>query len=83
MKSVEAQSQMLKGAFYFYKWKDLRAAKVFYNEAITTAPESREAELAKEKLAIIDTKMQEVVDMIRDSLVPTSDDEGVVDPTKF
>ncbi|MBH53679.1 MAG: outer membrane protein assembly factor BamD [Opitutaceae bacterium] len=83
MKSVEAQSQMLKGDFYFYKWKDLRAAKVFYNEAITTAPESREAELAKEKLAIIDTKMQEVVDMIRDSLVPTSDDEGVVDPTKF
>jgi len=83
MKSVEAQSQMLKGDFYFYKWKDMRAAKVFYNEAITTAPESPEAELAKEKLALIDARMKEVVEIIKDSLIPTSDDEGVVDPTKF
>ena len=58
MKSVEAQSQMVKGDFYYYKWKDFRAAKVFYNEAITTAPESPEAERAKEMIEVVDAKIK-------------------------
>ncbi|MCZ6674706.1 MAG: tetratricopeptide repeat protein [Verrucomicrobia bacterium] len=86
MKSVEAQSQMVKGDFYYYKWKDLRAARVFYNEAITTAPKSPEAEKAKEMLARIDERLKvfaEKAGVDPDTLIPKSDDEGVVDPTKF
>lgn len=87
MKSVEAQSQIVKGDFYYYKWKDLRAAKVFYNEAITTAPESPEAEEAKKMIAKIDARIKEAAEKagfnVDDTFVPTSDDEGVVDPTKF
>jgi len=86
MKSVEAQSQMVKGDFYYYKWKDFRAAKVFYNEAITTAPESPEAERAKEMIEVVDAKIKSLAEKAGikvDTLVPTSDDEGVKDPTKF
>jgi outer membrane protein assembly factor BamD len=86
MKSVEAKSQIVKGDFYFYKWKDYRAAKVFYNEAITTAPESPEASEAKDMLARIDAKIKNIAEKAgfdMSTLVPTSDDEGVKDPTKF
>ena len=86
MKSVEAKSQIVKGDFYFYKWKDYRAAKVFYNEAITTAPESPEAIEAKDMLARIDAKIKNIAEKAgfdMSTLVPTSDDEGVKDPTKF
>lgn len=86
MKSIEAQSQMVKGDFYFYKWKDYRAAKVFYNEAITTAPESPEAEEAKAMIARVDDRIKALAAKAGikvDTLVPASDDEGVKDPTKF
>jgi len=82
MKSIEAQSKMVKGDFYFYKWKDLRAARVFYNEAITVAPESPEAEEARQQLAIIDERMEERADEYRDTAVPNSAREGVEDPDK-
>jgi len=82
MKSIEAQSKMVKGDFYFYKWKDMRGARVFYNEAITVAPDSPEAEIARAQLAIIDERMEEKADEYRDSTVPSSSAEGVVDPDK-
>jgi outer membrane protein assembly factor BamD len=86
MKSVEAQSQLVKGDFYFYKWKDYRAAKVFYNEAITTAPESPEAEKAQKKIDVIDEKIKVLAQkagIVDPTFIPTSDDEGIKDPTKF
>ena len=87
MKSMQAQSHMVKGDFYFYKWKDYRAARVFYNEAITVAPESPEAAKAEEMLARIDDRIKNIAKRagieLDDSLIPTSEDEGVKDPTKF
>ena len=58
MKSIEAKSKLVKGDFYYFRWKDLRAAKVFYNEAITLAPTSPEAKKAKEMIAQIDARLQ-------------------------
>jgi len=87
MLGVEAQSQLIKGDFYWKKRRDPVASKVFYNEAITTAPNSPEAEEAKELIAEIDAKIREYAEkagiIFKDSIVPASNDEGVTDPTKL
>lgn len=85
MKSMEAKSQLVKGDFYYYKWKDYRAARVFYNDAITTAPESPEAEIAKKKIDVIDAKIKDLAIKagIPETFIPTSDDEGVKEPVKL
>lgn len=40
--------------FYFYRRSNFRAARVFYNEAITAFPDSAVAERARAELAKID-----------------------------
>ena len=57
MKTILAQSKIYIGDFYFYKRQNYRAARVFYNEAITSYPESAPAGLAKKRLAEVDAKM--------------------------
>lgn len=89
MLGIEAQSQLIKGDFYWKKRKDPVASKVFYNEAITTAPNSPEAERAKKLIAQIDAKIKAYAEkagiILKDSFVPTSNDEGVTetDPKKL
>ena len=89
MLGVEAQSQLIKGDFYWKKRRDPVASKVFYNEAITTAPNSPQAERAKELIAEIDAKIKAYAEkagvIFKDSFVPTSNDEGVTenDPSKL
>jgi outer membrane protein assembly factor BamD len=56
MKEVLAQSKMLMGDFYFYKRDNYTAARVFYNEAITSYPDSQVARTARIKLAAVDAK---------------------------
>jgi outer membrane protein assembly factor BamD len=57
MKTVLAESKIYIADFYFYKRSNFRAAKVFYNEAITAYPESAPARTAKKRLADVDAKM--------------------------
>lgn len=57
MKTTLAQSKIYIGDFYFYKRQNYRAARVFYNEAITAYPESAPANVAKKRLAELDAKM--------------------------
>jgi len=57
MKTTLAQSKIYIGDFYFYKRQNYRAARVFYNEAITAYPESGPANLAKRRLAEVDARM--------------------------
>jgi outer membrane protein assembly factor BamD len=54
MKEVLAESKMTIAEFYFHKRSNFRAARVFYNEAITAFPDSAVAERAREELAKID-----------------------------
>ncbi len=54
--NVMALSKVKIGDFYFHKRSNFHAAKVLYNEAITIAPKSSSAEMAREKLAMIETK---------------------------
>lgn len=54
MKKVLAESKMTIGDFYYRKRQNYTAAKVFYNEAITSYPESDVAARAKEKLAEVE-----------------------------
>ncbi len=56
MKSVLAESKMKIGDWYFYKRDNFTAARVFYNEAITSYPDSAVAKRAKERLAEVDAK---------------------------
>jgi outer membrane protein assembly factor BamD len=56
MKTMLAQSKMKIGDFYFYKRDNYTAAKVFYNEAITSYPESPIAARAKLRLADVEAK---------------------------
>ncbi len=56
MKTMLAESKMKIGDFYFYKRDNFTAAKVFYNEAITSYPESPIAGRAKLRLADVEAK---------------------------
>ncbi len=81
VRSIEAQSKMVKGDFYFYKWKDFRAAKVFYNEAITVAPISPEADKAKAQLALVEDRIKNRLEQYQreNTLVPGSGREGLAE----
>ena len=56
MKNMLAESKMKIGDFYFYKRDNFKAARVFYNEAITAYPESAIANRAKARLVEVDAK---------------------------
>jgi outer membrane protein assembly factor BamD len=49
-----AQSKIKIGDFYFYKRDNFKAARVFYNEAITSYPDSAAAEEARKRLAEVE-----------------------------
>jgi outer membrane protein assembly factor BamD len=55
MKETLAQSKIKIADFYFYKRSNFVAARVFYNEAITSYPDSDVAALAKKRLAEVET----------------------------
>jgi outer membrane protein assembly factor BamD len=54
MKKVLAESKMKMADFYFYKRDNYKAARVFYNEAITVYPDSSVAAQARERLAEVE-----------------------------
>ena len=56
MKTMLAESKIRIGDFYFYKRSNFKAARVFYNEAITAYPESAIALKAKVRLAEVEAK---------------------------
>jgi outer membrane protein assembly factor BamD len=57
MKTILAQSKIYIGDYYFYKRLNYVAAKVFYNEAITSYPDSPPANVAKKRLAELEAKV--------------------------
>jgi outer membrane protein assembly factor BamD len=54
MKTMLAESKMKIADFYFYKRSNVRAARVFYNEAITAYPDSAIADRAKNRLVQVE-----------------------------
>jgi outer membrane protein assembly factor BamD len=58
MKEVLAQSKLTIGDYYLKYRKNYKAAKVFYNEAITVYPDSNVAAQARAKLALVDAKLE-------------------------
>jgi outer membrane protein assembly factor BamD len=56
MKTMLAESKMKIADFYFYKRSNFKAARVFYNEAITAYPESTIAARAKARLVDVEAK---------------------------
>ena len=56
MKTMLAESKIRMADFYFYKRSNYKAARVFYNEAITAYPESAIAGRAKARLAEVEAK---------------------------
>jgi len=56
MKQVLAESKMKIGDFYFYKRDNYPAARVFYNEAITSYPDSDVAKRARVRLNDVEAK---------------------------
>lgn len=55
--NVLALSKLKIGDFYLHRRSNFHAAKVFYNEAITIAPTSQTAEVAREKLGEIEDRI--------------------------
>jgi outer membrane protein assembly factor BamD len=55
MKKVLAESKMKMADFYFYKRDNFKAARVFYNEAITVYPDSEVAAKARQRLTEVET----------------------------
>jgi len=60
MKKMLAESKVKIGDFYFYKRDNYTAARVFYNEAITSYPNSDVAKAARAKLVEVDAKASKV-----------------------
>lgn len=58
--NVMALSKVKIGDFYFHKRANFHAAKVLYNEAITLAPKSGSAEMAREKLDMITAREEKL-----------------------
>ncbi|MSU48486.1 MAG: outer membrane protein assembly factor BamD [Opitutus sp.] len=56
MKTMLAESKMRMADFYFYKRSNFKAARVFYNEAITSYPESAIAQRAKSRLVEVEAR---------------------------
>ncbi len=56
MKTMLAESKLRMADFYFYKRSNFKAARVFYNEAITAYPESAIAQRAKARLVEVEAK---------------------------
>jgi outer membrane protein assembly factor BamD len=56
MKTMLAESKIRMADFYFYKRSNFKAARVFYNEAITAYPESTVAAKAKARLVEVEAK---------------------------
>lgn len=56
MKRILAESKIVLGDYYFDKRGNYVAARVFYNEAITSYPESPVAARAQQKLAEVEAK---------------------------
>lgn len=54
MKKVLAESKMKMADFYFFKRDNYKAARVFYNEAITVYPDSEVATKARERLTQVE-----------------------------
>ena len=71
MKAVLARSKLVIGDFYFYKRSNYTAARVFYNEAITSYPDSKVAELARKRLDQVDARENR-----RNSPTPPSQQRG-------
>jgi outer membrane protein assembly factor BamD len=57
MKQVLAESKLRIGDYYFRYRSNYKAAKVFYNEAITDYPDSSVAKRARVQLAKVDAKL--------------------------
>jgi outer membrane protein assembly factor BamD len=64
MKEMLAQSRLKIADFYYYKRSRYQAARVFYNEAITIAPTSESATLARERLAQLEVDEAEIAAQI-------------------
>jgi outer membrane protein assembly factor BamD len=58
MKTVLAKSKMTIADYYFKHRKNYKAAKVFYNEAITVYPDSAVAKEARDKLAVVESRLE-------------------------
>lgn len=57
MKTMLAESKMLLADYYYKYRRNYKAAKVFYNEAITTFPDSPVAARARTMLADVDARL--------------------------
>ncbi len=58
MKTVLAQSKLTIADYYYKHRKNYKAARVFYNEAITVYPDSDVAKQARAKLVDVDAKLE-------------------------
>jgi len=59
MKTVLAKSKLIIADYYFKHRRNYKAAKVFYNEAITVYPDSTVAQEAREKLVVVEARLEE------------------------
>ncbi len=59
MKSVLASSKLTIADYYYKYRRNYKAAKIFYNEAITVYPDSPVAKVAREKLVAVEAKLEE------------------------
>ncbi len=81
MRTVFAESKMILGNYQLKYNKNFQAARVFYNEAITSFPDSEVADRARAQLEVVQERMDEQ-GLIFDEDGKLAVAEGVERPTK-
>jgi len=77
MKKMLARSKMVIADYYLKYRKNYKAAKVFYNEAITVYPDSDIAAQARAKLVLVDAKLDQ-----QQNLAPAKGTKPIEPPKK-
>ncbi|MEO6995861.1 MAG: tetratricopeptide repeat protein [Lacunisphaera sp.] len=71
MKLTLAESKIVMADYYLKYRHNYKAAKVFYNEAITVYPDSDVAKKARAKLAVVDAKLEQQAALPPPKVKPT------------
>ncbi|MBI2813085.1 MAG: tetratricopeptide repeat protein [Opitutae bacterium] len=82
MKTVLARSKLTIADYYYKHRRNYKAARVFYNEAITVYPDSAVAKQAREKLVDIDAKLEAQAAVAAGQPAPQSAAPKAAEPKK-
>ena len=78
MEEVYARSKLVIGEYYFKYRRWYTAAEIFFNEAITTAPDSPAADSARKYIARIEQIREDFIERIKSAPEPSTEEKSFI-----